>query len=379
MALRDVKVRVNSFERGLLFRKGDYACVLGPGEHTVWSRLWDPKLNRVEVVSVLEPRFRHPLLDALLADPRLAAELKVLDLTQPQRALVWVDGRLHSVLGPGRHAFWNAPAKVEAEVFDVRSLRLEHPLLDQVLSHKHAALWLEQAVVPEECAVLLYRSGVLVDRLAPGQHALWNGAGKLGFRTVDLREKTADVAGQEIMTQDKVSLRVNLVVAYRFVDPARSVAASADADQALYREAQLALRAAVGGRSLDALLADKQSVGAEVARALAGRAAEFGAEVRSVGLRDVVLPGEMRTILNQVVEAERRAQAELIRRREETASVRSQANTARLLAENPVLARVRELELLKDVLAGTTATFVLGPGDLAGQVRSLVASQAGPG
>src|SRR5262249_13412939 len=75
---------------------------------------------------------------------------------------------------------------------------------------------------------------------------------------------------------------------------------------------------------------------------------------------------------NQVIEAEKRAQAELIKRREETAAARSQANTARLLAENPVLARVRELELLRDVLAGTKATFVFGSGDLADQVRSLV-------
>jgi regulator of protease activity HflC (stomatin/prohibitin superfamily) len=146
----------------------------------------------------------------------------------------------------------------------------------------------------------------------------------------------------------------------------------ADAAQALYREAQLALRAAVGTRTLDALLADKASVGAEVREALSKRTSAFGVAVRGVGLRDIILPGDMKTLLNQVIAATKEAEANLIRRREETAAARSQANTARLLAENPHLARLKELELLKDVLAGTSATFVFGEGDLSTQVRSLV-------
>src|SRR5690606_33221212 len=116
----------------------------------------------------------------------------------------------------------------------------------------------------------------------------------------------------------------------------------------------------------------------EVAGAVSARAAELGLALKSVGVRDIILPGEMRTILNRVIEAENAAKADLIRRREETAAARSQANTARLLAENPVLARMRELEALKDVLANTRATFVLGPGDLAEQVRSLVAGKPEP-
>ena len=81
----------------------------------------------------------------------------------------------------------------------------------------------------------------------------------------------------------------------------------------------------------------------------------------------------MKTLLNQVIAAQKEAEANLIKRREETAAARSQANTAKLLAENPLLARLKELEMLKDVLAGTKATFVFGPGDIAEQVRGLVA------
>src|SRR5262249_3124327 len=120
------------------------------------------------------------------------------------------------------------------------------------------------------------------------------------------------------------------------------------------------------------LLADKESIGGEVREVLAKRCAEFGVAVLSVGLRDIILPGDMKTILNQVIAAEKQAEANLIKRREETAAARSQANTARLLAENPVLARMKELELLQEILAGSKATFVFGAGDITEQFRGLI-------
>src|SRR5207247_2199542 len=103
--------------------------------------------------------------------------------------------------------------------------------------------------------------GTLTDTLRQGLHVFWKGAGKVAWKTVDRRELIADVAGQEIMTADKVTLRVNLLVTYQVADAQRAVTAVADFNQALYREAQLVLRAAVGGKTLDALLSDKESVG----------------------------------------------------------------------------------------------------------------------
>ena len=99
--------------------------------------------------------------------------------------------------------------------------------------------------------------------------------------------------------------------------------------------------------------------------------------VKGVGLRDIILPGDMKTLLNQVIAATKEAEANLIRRREETAAARSQVNTAKLLAENPQLARLKELEMLQGILAGSRATFVFGGGgDIAEQVRGLIAEDA---
>ncbi len=121
------------------------------------------------------------------------------------------------------------------------------------------------------------------------------------------------------------------------------------ATQALYREAQLALRAVVGARELDTFLTEKDAVTSELEEAVRRRAGQLGLEIVSVGVRDIILPGEMKDLMNKVTEAKKAAEANLIVRREETAAMRSQANTAKLLADNPTLMRLRELEVLEKV------------------------------
>ncbi|MCA9253225.1 MAG: slipin family protein [Phycisphaerales bacterium] len=368
--------RIKSYEKGLLFRHGDFVRLLDPGQYRLWSRLWSASRERIERVSTLESKFEHKLLDLLVKNRGLSEAVQLVELADHERALIWKDGRLAYIVGPGRHAFWNEPYRIEVEVFDTTNLRFNHPKLEAIVSFAGSSKWLRGVNVDEHEDALLIKDGKIIETLSKGRHVFWNNVGQVTWKTIDRREQVADVAGQEIMTKDKVTLRVNLLVAYQVVDSLRAVTVVSDHAQALYREAQLFLRAAVGTRTLDALLADKESVSGEVRSALALRAKDFGVAIKSVGLKDIILPGEMKTILNQVIEAEKSAQANLIRRREETAAARSQANTAKLLAENPTLARMKELEQLAEVLAGTRSTFVFGNGDLSSQVRSLVGSRA---
>jgi regulator of protease activity HflC (stomatin/prohibitin superfamily) len=208
--------------------------------------------------------------------------------------------------------------------------------------------------------------------LTPGQYLFWKDVTRVKVIHVDLRERTMDVSGQEIMTADKVTLRLNALVCYRVVDPRQSVSVSEDSAQAIYREAQLALRAAIGGCELDALLADKPRVANELEAALRERATQFGVEIISLGIRDVILPGEMKALLNRVIEARKAADANLITRREETAAMRSQANTARLLEDNPTLMRMRELDLLEKIAGSAKLNVVLGEKGLADRIVNLL-------
>jgi regulator of protease activity HflC (stomatin/prohibitin superfamily) len=372
-------IHIKKHERGLWFRRGDFERLLYPGTYRFWERPWNFGSTKVETVDLLKARFEHPMLDVLIDDERLRESLIVVDLTDDERALVWKNGRLLHILGPGRHAYWKLPHALTVETFDVKSFRLEHRKLQAILQHPDALRWLDGVATGDNEDVLLYRDGVLIDTLAKGLHVFWKGTGKVTWKAVDRREQTADVAGQEIMTSDKLTLRVNLLVTYQVADTVKAVTAVADYAQALYREAQLVLRAAIGTRTLDTLLGDKEAIGGEVRVALAQRAAELGVRVQSVGLRDIILPGDMKLLLNGVIAATKEAEANLIRRREETAAARSQANTAKLLAESPQLARLKELEMLQSILAGSKATFVFGAGDIAEQVRTLVTASPSDG
>ncbi|MEM9944382.1 MAG: slipin family protein [Planctomycetota bacterium] len=190
---------------------------------------------------------------------------------------------------------------------------------------------------------------------------------------VDKREQAIDVNGQDLMTADKVTLRLNAVITYLVSDSRRSVSSSDNVHQALYRAAQLALRTIVGRHELDTFLNHKQQVADEAMEQLSSRADELGLKIVGLGVRDIILPGEMKDLMNKVIEARKAAEANLISRREETAAIRSQANTAKLLDANPMLMKLRELEVLEKIAESSNLQVVLGGKEgLSDRMRRLV-------
>jgi regulator of protease activity HflC (stomatin/prohibitin superfamily) len=365
--LRRVKVLEN--ERALVFRDGAFEGVLPPGVH--W--MLDPLFRRkVEVVSIRNGWLIHPDLELMVKSGRLGAEVRVVDLKTHERAIVWADGRLELVLKPGVYALWTAVRDVRVDVVDAKGALFEHEQMAAVLALPGTAALLEPVAVEAGHVGLLFRDGRHEATLAPGAYALWKGVARAKVVPVDLREQVVDVSGQEIMTADKVTLRMNAVVTFKVADALKAVTTVEDPRQALYREAQLALRAVVGARPLEALLGEKEAVARELDASLGGRVAAIGLQVVSLGIRDVVLPGEMKELMNKVIEAQKAAEAALITRREETAAMRSQANTARILEQNPTLMRLREIEALEKVAEKGRLSVVVGEGGLAGRVVKVV-------
>lgn len=204
-----------------------------------------------------------------------------------------------------------------------------------------------EAVVENHEAGLLTVEGRLVERLAPGRHAFWIAGRKIEVKRLDLRPQAVEITAQEMLTKDRIALRVTLTAFRRIADPERVVATVPDVDAWLYRLVQFAIREAVAARTLDEVLSAKAALDAELRDYVRARVADSGVEVAELGVKDVILPGEIRELVNKVVEAERLAKANLIRRQEETAATRSLLNTAKLMEENPLLLRLKELESLE--------------------------------
>ena len=258
------------------------------------------------------------------------------------------------------------------EVVSQRAPWLAHEKLDVIVQSgalENRAVVLD---LKDHQRALVWVDGRFSHILPPGKYAFWKNVAKILLVPVDLRETMLDIGGQEIMTADKVTLRLNAVATYRVADAHKALSAADDARQALYREAQLALRAVIGARELDQFLADKDAVASELEEIVRQRVAALGLEVISLGIRDVILPGDMKDLMNKVTEAKKAAEANLIVRREETAAMRSQANTAKVLEGNPTLMRLRELEVLERVATSGKLNVVLGEKGLAERVVNLL-------
>ena len=172
-------------------------------------------------------------------------------------------------------------------------------------------------------------------------YAFWKFGRNVAVELVDLRLHVMEVTGGEILAKDKVNLRLNLAATWRYTDVLKAHAQLAKPAEQMYRELQFGLRAAVGTRTLDELLENKTVIDEVVSAHVRAKLSTFGLELDGVGVKDIVLPGEMKTILAQVVEAEKAAQANVIRRREETAATRSLLNTAKVMEDNPVALRLK--------------------------------------
>jgi len=362
-------IKIRKYERGLLFRDREFHEVLRPGRHFIFY----PTLRvRVKVVSVREVWLDSPVLDVMVRSGLLEGETRILDLKDHERALVWVDGRFEGVYGAGLRALWTTFHDVRVEIVDARKGRFDHPDLAVILASKTGTGMLDAVQVEQNQVALLMVNGRHEEILTPGRYAFWRGVARIETRPVDVHEQVLDISGQELMTADKVTLRLNAVVAYRVIDPVKALITVDSYVQALYREAQLALRSIIGARELDAFLSDKEQVARELAGLIEDRAAILGLQVVALGIKDLILPGEMKSILNRVTEARKAAEADLITRREETAAMRSQANTARIFESNPALMRLRELEVLEKVADKANLSVVLGEKGLADRIMKLL-------
>ena len=101
--------------------------------------------------------------------------------------------------------------------------------------------------------------------------------------------------------------------------------------------------------TLDELLEGRDALTRYLEAQVVPRAEMFGVRVQRVGVKDVILPGEMKALLNKVIEAEKAAAANVITRREDAAATRNMAQTAKVIADNPVLMRLKELETMKEI------------------------------
>jgi regulator of protease activity HflC (stomatin/prohibitin superfamily) len=343
-------VIVKDDERALLARDGKFVRVLTAGRH----KLFDPTRRlTTETFKIVRGELawdRYATIASVA--PKVAADNFVAVQTQAgEVAIVSFDGQPTHLMAPWQtRAFWKGVSKIDVERIDAKaSLRIEKAHLAR-LDLTRANPMITQAIVEAHETALVFVDGAFVERVGAGRHAFWNVDRTVKVQKLDLRPQALEITAQEILTKDRVSVRVTLTAFWKIVDPQKAVDGSTDVAQTLYKITQFAIREAVAARTLDDILAARDRLDAELRESVVKRTGELGVAIDELGVKDVILPGEIRELINKVVEAERTAKANLIRRQEETAATRSLANTAKLMEDNKLLLRLKELESLEKLV-----------------------------
>jgi hypothetical protein len=361
-------VKVNAYQIGLVFKRGVYQRMLKEGSYWFW--------NKRVIVYEQAGQFGAPVeLNILLKDEQLANELHVVEVKDNEIVLQYENGLLKQVLNAGRYAFWKSAIAYKFVQADISKIEIGDNIDRAMLQNRLVWPYVRTHAVENYEKALLFVDGKFVQTLNSGVYYWWKNSISIHVGKVDTRQQQLEVNGQEILTKDKAALRINAWAQYKVVDVEKALMQNKEYDKQLYVAFQLALREYVAGFSFDDLLDKKETIAPFVLQSVQQNAEALGVEVKDFGIRDIILPGDVKEIMNQVLIAEKKAQANTIMRREETASTRSLLNTAKLMEDNAMLWKLKEMEYVEKIADKISNISVSGNGMLIEQLKQIFVPQ----
>jgi len=267
-----------------------------------------------------------------------------------------------------------------------------------------------EVIIKDTHRGLWYEDGVLKKVLAAGRYPIPRHVDLGFYRTsrvevalVDIRERDLTIKGQEILTADKVAIRVNLLVQFRVTDPRAALHKVENYEDRLYSDIQLAARRALASMNLEDILTNRNRLSEEILRDVKEAASGYGVEILRADVKDLIFPGNLQDVMNRVLTAERMAQAQLVEARTkaetqkleaqtraatqrtdaeaqaeakrlwaqadaearriameaEQAGLRSREQSAAVYATHPVLMRLQELETLRELARSAAARLYI--------------------
>lgn len=198
---------------------------------------------------------------------------------------------------------------------------------------------------------LWYEDGKLVRVVTAGRYRMprrWLGGRgpDVQLQLVDVRERDLTIKGQEILTADKVALRVSIIVQFRVTDPQAAVHEVENYEDRLYSDVQLAARQSLAAMSLEEILTNRTRLSEEILRDVKEVAGRYGVAILRADIKDLVFPGNLQEIMNRVLATERLSQAQLVEARTKAELQRIEAD-ARAEASRLAAAAEADAERLR--------------------------------
>lgn len=359
------KVRINVGHAGLIYKKGDYKTVVTAGSY------WLGFGEEIEIFDMTKRFYTETSLNILLQDATLASMLHVIEVKDNEVVIRYDYGNIKEVLSPGKYAYWKGVNDFTFKRADLKKIEITEDLSREELSKPILLSYVRGYSVASYEKGLLFVDGKFQKELDSGIYFFWKNTIPVTVEKVDMRQVRMEVSGQEILTKDKAAVRINFETIYRVTDIVKALVDNKDYDKQLYVVIQLAVREQVSTLTLDELLEQKDAISNSILESIKAKTGSLGVSLFSCGIKDIILPGEMKDIMNQVLIAQKKAQANVITRREETASARSQLNTAKLLEENPMLFKLKEMEYVEKIAEKINNISLSGGGQIVDQLRQI--------
>jgi len=359
------RVNVNAGKIGLVFKNENYKRVITEG------RYWLNFSETVTIYDMSKPFYPSIELNILLKDLNLANLLTVVEVKDNEIALQYESGNFKNVLKPGRYAYWKGLTEFSFIKADLSKKEITENIDLNIIQNPAVLPYVRVYVVESYEKGILYVDGKFEKILETGIYYFWKNAVAVSVAKTDLRQLQMEISGQEILTKDKAALRINFYAQYKVIDIMKALTENKEFEKQLYILIQLALREFIGTLTLDEILEKKESVTDYVMQTISEGAGRLGVEIKNCGVRDIILPGEIKEIMNQVLVAQKKAQANIITRREETASTRSLLNTAKLLEENDMLFKLKEMEYVEKIADKINSISLSGGNQLVDQLKDI--------
>jgi len=361
------RVQINKGYVGLVFKRGDYQRVLNEGKY------W---LGFSETVTLFNKALAYSTsttFEIMLQDEELVAMLDIVEVKDNEIVIVYENDIFKTVYTAGRYVYWKGLINRKFQIIDISKTKLIDEINKSLLSKAGITRFIRVFEVASYEKAILLIDGNFEKILDSGVYNYWKNTTKINFLKADMRQLQIDVSGQDLLTKDKAAIRINFYTQYQVIDIKKALLENRLFEQQLYIALQLSLRKYVGTLTLDELLEQKESIAKSVFDSVQEMANKLGVKILYSGIRDIILTGDMKEIMNQVLVAQKRAQANTITRREETASTRSLLNTAKLMEENEMLFKLKEMEYVEKIADKIGEITVSGNGGMVKQLKEIFA------
>ncbi|MBD1426031.1 slipin family protein [Sphingobacterium arenae] len=363
--MKRVTVHVNQI--GLVVKNNAVTRMLAAGKY------WLGFGEKVDIYDLSGPFQTVHDIDVLLQVDGFREFVEVVEVADTELCIMYVNNNFHQALSAGRHMFWKGLKDYRFQIEDISTIEIAPTVNRQLLDKQNLVNYVRHFKLEPSEKGLLFVNGAYIKTLDPGTYYWWKNAATIAVNKVDMRVIAMEISGQEILTKDKVQIRVNFSVNYQVNDIVKALLENKEYEKQLYTLMQLVLRRYIGQMTLDELMESKAEIAKYVIEGTAKEVETLGLVLRNGGVKDIILPGDVRDIMNQVLVAEKRAQANIITRREETASTRSLLNTAKLMEENTMLFKLKEMEYVEKIAEKINNISVSGNGQILDQLKQLFA------